>query len=134
MKNNVEINYTNYVTDTLDFDYTPSSFTNTGGVIYFDDDNSHFFVINLEHFIRAKISYPNVKLSTTDIYSAEIKYSTEDEDVELLLSSSCFYVDIIPSESGSFPSLVVLKKSSNPVRIINSAFLKCIKVSESKAT
>jgi len=132
MNISIEVFFNNLVeSEILTFNNPPANFVNNGGLLYFDDDAEHFFMANLDNFIMAKIVNP-AKIKMNDVFSANIKYALPDEEVELLLSSSPFYRDLLMAEDNAAPSVLILKEEDTVVRIINSNYLRSIVVSEKK--
>lgn len=114
-------------TDTMLCESKPS-INVTGGFVLLDCGRGQKLALNIDTLIYVKIKYPLPEHVPDFKYALDIHYHTEKENVELLFSYSSISLDVVGEDDGYTPVLVV-KENDNPTRIINSEFLRSVKVS-----
>ena len=98
-----------------------------GGFVFIDGGAGQSLGFGVETFLKVKVKYPLPTVMPDLKYSINLNYNTETEDVELLFSPTTVYVSM-DGEDDRFDPIVVVKEGDNIVRLINSAYLKSIKV------
>jgi len=113
-------------TDTMLCESKPS-INVVGGFVLLDCGKGQKLALSIDTLIYAKIKYPLPENVPDFKYSVDIHYHTDKENVELLFSPSSIGLDVVGEDEGYTPVLVV-KENDNPIRIINSEFLRSVKV------
>lgn len=122
----VFISYTENGEDTLICESKPSASVK-GGILFLDCGKGQKFAINISTLLYVKIKYPLPERVPEIKYAVDIHYHTETEDVELLFSPSTINVSV-DGHNDMFTPVVYVKESDNIIRVINSTYLRNIKV------
>ena len=98
-----------------------------GGFVFVECGKGQSLSLNIDNFTKLKVKYPLPTVMPAFKYSININYDTETEDVELLFSPSTVDVSIEGEDDGYTP-VILVKEGENVCRVINSTYLKSIKV------
>jgi hypothetical protein len=121
----VEATYVDESVDTVLCESKPSLSTDKG-FVFLDCGKGQKLAANIESLVCIKISYPLPDSVPLFKYQVDIHYDTQEESVELLFSSSNYYV--ATDGDDGFTPVVLVKEGDNVIRIINSEYLRSIKV------
>ena len=95
------------------------------GYLFLDCGSGQSLTLNIETFLKVRIKPPLPTNVPAFHYSIDIQYSLVTDDVELLFSSH----DVDVSTHGDdYGRIIVVEEDRTPIRIINSDYLKSIKV------
>jgi hypothetical protein len=122
----VKVDYIGKEEDTLICDSKPGLDVESG-FIFLNCGKGQSLTLNIDDVVKISIKYPLPDKVPAFKWAADIHYTTDNEDVELLFSSSEIHVDV--EESGELsPSIITVKEGDNIIRVINSVCLRSVKV------
>jgi len=98
-----------------------------GGFVFIDGGAGQSLGFNIETFLKVKVKNPLPTVMPDMKYSINLNYNTETDDVELLFSPSIVYVSM-EGEDDRYDPIIVVKEGDRIVRLLNSTYLKSIKV------
>jgi|GEM_PF-5128637 len=97
-----------------------------GGCLFVDGGKGRRLVISMEKMFKLKVKHPLPEKVPPFTYSTTLNYDGKEEGVELLFSYTSVNVSIL--EDDGYPPLVVVKHGDDVVRIVNSEYLRSVKV------
>lgn len=121
----VSVTYVSEECDKLLCESEPS-YTVKGGCLVVDGGKGQKLIISLDKLMVLKVKHPLPDRVPAFTYAANINYDTKEENVELLFSYRT--VDISVLEQDGYPPCVLVKEGDDVVRVINSDYLRSIKV------
>ena len=122
----VTVIYDDKMEDTIICESKPT-FDVDGGFVFVNCGKGQSLSLNVDNLFKVKVKYPIPTVMPNFKHSIDINYNTDTEDVELLFTPSTVDVSIEGEDDG-FTPVILVKECDNVFRVINSTFLKSIKV------
>jgi len=122
----VFVSYTERGEDTFLCESKPS-INVKGGLVFLDGGKGQKLAIAIDTLVYLKIKYPLPDRVPEMKYETNIHYHTETEDVELIFSPTTVNIQV-DGYNDCYTPVVLVKESDSVIRIINSSFLRNIKV------
>lgn len=122
----VFVSYTENGEDSFQCESKPS-ISVKGGIIFLDGGKGQKLVIAIDTLVYLKIKYPLPDKVPEIKYETNIHYHTETEDVEIIFSSTSVNITV-DGYNDCYTPVVMVKEGDAVIRIINSSFLRDVKV------